>query len=160
MNKWIRFFAASILVIGGNAFAAKPSKFKNFVPGKYSLVEGEYSLCKSGDFELDADGSRIRLGPHYVFFTKDTVLTGKSDFVIEKGCDEKTTYTTTIKGKQTFVKSIDVISCKGEVRLTTVNEATLTKAKISLTQSHDLNPKDSDKPGGTPHSCVWKVAKK
>jgi len=160
MNRWLRFFAASVLILQGSAFAAKPAKFKNFVPGNYSLVEGENSFCKSGDFTLEDDGSRIRLGPHYVFFTKDTVITGKSDFVIEKGCDETTTFTVAVKGKRTFVKSTDVVSCKGEVQLTTVNEATLTKAKISLTQSHELNPKSSDKAGGAPHSCVWKLTKK
>lgn len=170
MSKWFVTLADSVLgllvtmvlVLAAPtaALGSKNSSLKNFVPGNYVLTEGEEAFCKSGKFSLADDGSRIWLGPHYVFLTKDTTLTGNSDFVIEKGCKESTEYKVEIKGKQTFVKSTDVITCKGEIRQTIVNEATITKTKISLTQSHDLNPKNHDKAGGSPHSCAWQLSKK
>jgi hypothetical protein len=149
------FKALLISFFSVEALAAKAVTVKNFVPGNYKLSEGQESLCGDGKFYISDDGKRVWFGPYYQFMTKDDVLTSQSDLVIEKGCQETTKYSVSVKGKTTKLTSVDTISCKGKVRRTTTEEATVTKSKISMIQSVDVAPEDAHTAPGNPHSCVW-----
>jgi len=137
----------------------KKEAVRYFVPGKYSLTEGEQHLCGEGDFYLTTDGTRLWLGPYYSFRTTSGSETVKSGLPNEKDCTYQAEDNIAVKGKQSTLTSVSTLLCGQTKRQVVTNTAVITKQKITLDQSSQVDPHFAERAGGTPHHCAWLKAK-
>lgn len=122
----------------------------HFVPGKYSLEQGETKLCGEGNFYVSKNGDLLWLGPYYSFKTSNVIESNPAG-PEDKGC----VYTLKTEKKDDQIVTTDILKCGSVTRHTVTTKVRFNDRKIALDQTQVVSPKFQYNSGGVQHSCLW-----
>ena len=132
---------------------------RNFVPGNYSLTQGEMHLCGEGDFSISEDGARVWLGPYYQFRMKEGVVERPGGLPMDKGCIYRSVTKVDSKGRETILTDTTTLLCGKKERQVITNEAKISKLGVTFEQTATVDKEFATVAGGAPHQCAWKKKK-